>query len=235
MRKLATLLLGACLLALCLTRPAAAQGSREPFVRLAELDVVASQLDEFTAAAKLHLQAALATEPGILALHAVTLKDEPTRVRVLEVYADVEAYRTHLETPHFKQFVADTRHMIVERKLLDTVPVRLGSKARLTGRPIARVADLRIDPAQLPAYIAAVTEEIEASLDVEPGVLTLYCMALKDQPNELRFFEIYADEAAYRAHVSSPHFLKYVAVTKPMITARALYETLPIGLDLKPQ
>ena len=45
-----------------------------------------------------------------------------------------------------------------------------------------RVAELEIDPAQLDAYKAAVTEEIEDSIRLEPGVLAIYCVALKDSP-----------------------------------------------------
>ena len=50
---------------------------------------------------------------------------------------------------------------------------------------------------------------------VEPGVLSIYRVAEKGNPAKLRFFEMYADEGAHRAHIESPHFRKYVAVTKP--------------------
>ena len=47
----------------------------------------------------------------------------------------------------------------------------------------------------------------------------------------LRFFEMYADEAAYKAHIASAHFQKYAATTRPMIVARRLIETEPIQLS----
>jgi quinol monooxygenase YgiN len=80
-----------------------------------------------------------------------------------------------------------------------------------------------------------VKEEIETSVRVEPGVLTIYCVAEKDHPNRLRFFEIYADENAYRAHVESPHFKNYVTTTQPMIRSRTLIETVPVQLSAKPK
>jgi hypothetical protein len=52
-----------------------------------------------------------------------------------------------------------------------------------------------------------VTEEIEASIRIEAGVLAIYSVALKENPAHLRFFEIYADENAYRQHIESPHSL----------------------------
>jgi quinol monooxygenase YgiN len=98
-----------------------------------------------------------------------------------------------------------------------------------------RIAELEIDPAQLELYKAAVAEEIEASIRVEPGVLAIYSVALKEDPSQLRFFEIYADEAAYRRHLESPHFKKYVAATKLMIKSRKLIETVPVVLGAKPR
>ena len=98
-----------------------------------------------------------------------------------------------------------------------------------------RIAELEIDPAQLDGYNAAVKEEMETSVRVEPGVLAIYAVVEKDAPTKLTFFEIYADEAAYRAHIESPHFRKYFETTKDMITCRRLIDTVPLQLSAKPQ
>jgi quinol monooxygenase YgiN len=99
--------------------------------------------------------------------------------------------------------------------------------------PVVRIADLEIDPAQLEAYTAAVKEEMETSVRVEPGVLAIYAVAEKDDPSKLRFFELYEDEAAYRAHIASPHFRKYFETTKAMITSRKLIDAVPVQLSAK--
>ena len=99
--------------------------------------------------------------------------------------------------------------------------------------PYVRIAELEIDPAQLDAYKASVKEEMEASVRVEPGVLAIYAVAEKDNPTRLRFFEIYADEAAYKSHRETAHFKKYAETTKEMIKSRKLIETVPIQLSDK--
>jgi len=99
--------------------------------------------------------------------------------------------------------------------------------------PVVRIADLEIDPVRLDAYTAAVKEEMETSVRVEPGVLAIYAVAERDSPSKLRFFEMYADEAAYRAHVASPHFRKYFEATKAMITSRRLTDAVPVQLSEK--
>lgn len=99
------------------------------------------------------------------------------------------------------------------------------------GTTVVRIAELVIDPAQLDAYTAAVKEEMSDSIRLEPGVLAIYSVAEKDKPNHLRFFEIYADEASYHAHIASPHFQKYFKITQPMIQSRKLIETAPLQLS----
>jgi len=93
---------------------------------------------------------------------------------------------------------------------------------------VVRIAQLVIDPAQLAAYQAAVKEEMADSVRLEPGVIAIYSVAEKDHPNRLHFFEIYADEAAYRSHIASAHFQKYVKTTQSMILSRVLTETEPV-------
>lgn len=98
-----------------------------------------------------------------------------------------------------------------------------------------RIAELEIDPAQVEAYRAALREEIEASIRLEPGVLTLYAVYEKDNPTHVRLLEIYADTDAYNAHIASPHFQKYKTGTQDMVRSLNLIETVPILLGTKPR
>lgn len=63
--------------------------------------------------------------------------------------------------------------------------------------PLVRIAELDIDPAQLESYKAFLKEEIEASIRIEPGVLTLYAVAEKEYPTRIHIFETYASVKAY--------------------------------------
>ena len=99
--------------------------------------------------------------------------------------------------------------------------------------PLVRIAELRIATGQLEAYTRAVRKEIEISVRTEPGVLAIYSVAEKADPTSLRFFEIYADEAAYQSHLASPHFREYFEITQQMITSRKLIETVPVQLSAK--
>ena len=98
---------------------------------------------------------------------------------------------------------------------------------------VVRIAQIVIDPAQLDAYHAAVKEEMADSVRLEPGVLAIYSVAEKDHPNRLHFFEIYANDAAYRSHIASAHFQKYFNTTQSMILSKELIETQPVQLSAK--
>lgn len=99
--------------------------------------------------------------------------------------------------------------------------------------PFVRVAEIEVDPAHREAFVSAVREAMDEAVRLEPGVLALYAVADRDDASRLRFFEIYADEAAYDAHLESPHFRKYRMTTDPMVRSRTLTDTIPIQLTSK--
>ena len=103
-----------------------------------------------------------------------------------------------------------------------------------TTAPLVRIAELEIEPAHLAAYRAALSEEIESSIRLEPGVLALYAVSLKDNPAQVRIFETYADRNAYESHLKTPHFLRYKTSTQHMVKSLRLVETDAIRLGAKP-
>ncbi len=98
---------------------------------------------------------------------------------------------------------------------------------------MVRLARLVIDSAQLENYNALLKEEIEASVRLEPGVLTLYAVAEKNNPTHITILEIYADTVAYKAHLQTPHFIKYKNGTKDMVKSLELVEAVPLVPEMK--
>ncbi|MBL7861929.1 MAG: antibiotic biosynthesis monooxygenase [Cyclobacteriaceae bacterium] len=98
---------------------------------------------------------------------------------------------------------------------------------------LVRLAKLVIDSTQLKQYQGYLKEEIETSLRVEPGVLTLYAVSEKARPTHITILEIYASKDAYNKHIQTPHFLKYKNGTKAMVKSLELVETVPLMPELK--
>ena len=100
-------------------------------------------------------------------------------------------------------------------------------------KPMVRLAKIVADSAQLGSYNLFAKEEIETSLRVEPGVLTLYAVSEKNNPTHITILEIYADTAAYKKHIKTPHFLKYKNGTLKMVKSLELVEVDPLIPDAK--
>ena len=124
------LTLGAASLATLLCRGALAQEVSVNYVQIAEIEIDPAQLESYEAAVKEHIDTAIRLEPGVLVLYAVSEKDNPTRVRVFEVYASTDAYKAHLEAPHFKKYKTMTEKMVKLLRLVQTTPIALEAKPR---------------------------------------------------------------------------------------------------------
>jgi quinol monooxygenase YgiN len=98
-----------------------------------------------------------------------------------------------------------------------------------------QIAEIAVDPAQLDSYKAAVAEQIEAAIRLEPGVLVLYSVSNKDDPSRITVFEIYRDREAYLAHLKAPHFLKYKATVETMVKSLKLIPVDAVALGTQAQ
>jgi quinol monooxygenase YgiN len=99
---------------------------------------------------------------------------------------------------------------------------------------MVRLAKIVVDPAQLESYRAALKEQMTTAVRVEPGVLTYYAVADKENPSHITILEIYADTADYLAHIETAHFKKYKATVQNMVKSLELVNVDLIGVAKKP-
>ena len=89
---------------------------------------------------------------------------------------------------------------------------------------LVRISEIQIEPNRLDEYKAILKEEAEASVRLEPGVISIFPMYERDNPTEVRILEIYASRAAYQSHLGTPHFQKYKTTTLPMVKSLRLVD-----------
>ena len=89
---------------------------------------------------------------------------------------------------------------------------------------MVRISEIEILPEHLEEYNAILKEEAAASVQKEPGVLTIFPMSIKEQPNQIRIVEIYADSSAYQSHLKTPHFQHYKTSTLKMVKSLKLVD-----------
>jgi quinol monooxygenase YgiN len=100
---------------------------------------------------------------------------------------------------------------------------------------LVRVAEIEVHARYLEEYRAALTEEAEASVRLEPGVISIFPMYQKEKATRIRILEIYANRAAYDSHLTSPHFLKYKSTTLKMVKFLTLVEMDALDAHSMPQ
>lgn len=103
--------------------------------------------------------------------------------------------------------------------VLAVVTAAIGWRARPQAQKPqkVRLARIVVNSTQLASYKALLKEGVEAAMRTEPGLLSLYAVFEKRRPNHLTSLEVYANEAAYQAHLQTPHFLKYKRGTQVMV------------------
>jgi quinol monooxygenase YgiN len=106
----------------------AAAQQKEKYVRIARIKVDSTQVENYKQALREGIETAVRVEPGVLTLYAVYDKNNHTNVTVFEVYADIDAYKTHIETPHFKKYKSTTMNMVKSLDLVDVIPIGLETK-----------------------------------------------------------------------------------------------------------
>lgn len=88
-------------------------------VRISEIEILPEYLEEYNTILKEEASASVKKEPGVIAIFPMYQDENPTQVRILEMYANKEAYQSHLQTPHFQQYKTTTLKMVKSLKLVD--------------------------------------------------------------------------------------------------------------------
>ena len=100
---------------------------------------------------------------------------------------------------------------------------------------IVRLSKIEVHSEYLEEYVKCAIEVGEISLRTEPGVLTMYAVAEKDNACRITILETYASQKVYKSHIASAHFQKYKQGTLDMVQSLELIDAVPLipGLKIK--
>jgi quinol monooxygenase YgiN len=108
-----------------------------------------------------------------------------------------------------------------------------GQRAAAQSAPTyINVVDLDIVPAEFEKFKEAIKENGAATVK-EPGCRQFDILVLASNPNHVFLYEVYDNEAAYKAHRETDHFKKYFATTANMVAKRDPRPMTPIALNAK--
>lgn len=92
-------------------------------VRIAEIEVYEQYLNDYLEAAAKVGSESVAREEGVVCIFPMQKKESPCLIRIVEIYRGAEAYKAHLETPHFKAYKEGTLHMVKSLNLAPMLPL----------------------------------------------------------------------------------------------------------------
>ena len=104
-------------------KPAAAIATANMIVRIAEIEVYPQYMKEYLAFANEVDRLSIEREPGVICLYPMQSAEDPTKIRILEIYASDESYQQHLKTDHFQKYKQGTLHMVKDLKLPTMKPL----------------------------------------------------------------------------------------------------------------
>ena len=87
---------------------------------MAKIKVDVNQLEQYKVALKEQMNTAIKVEPGVLSYTVVADKKDSSLITIMEVYANQDAYQSHILTPHFKKYKDTVKDMVLSLELIDT-------------------------------------------------------------------------------------------------------------------
>jgi quinol monooxygenase YgiN len=103
-------------------------------IRLSEIEIDSNYLEEYKTILKEESRASVTLEPGVISIYPMYQKKNSTQVRILEIYANKEAYQSHLKTSHFQTYKAQTLKMVKSLKLIDMEAIDEETMPKLFGK-----------------------------------------------------------------------------------------------------
>jgi quinol monooxygenase YgiN len=104
---------------------------KEMIVRLSELDIDPQYLEQYKTILKEEAEASVRLEPGVTSIFPMHREDDPTAIRILEIYASREAYELHLKTAHFQKYKTLTLKMVKSLRLVDMAAIDAASMTEI--------------------------------------------------------------------------------------------------------
>ena len=96
-----------------------AQSNDMMMIRIAEIEVDSNYLENYKTILSAEAAASVRLEPGVISIFPMYQSENPTNIKILEIYASKEAYESHLKTPHFLKYKSSTLEMIQSLQLID--------------------------------------------------------------------------------------------------------------------
>ncbi len=88
-------------------------------IRISEIEVYPQYLEEYLQYALNVGETSVREEQGVIAIFPMVTQRDSTQIRIVEIYRDQEAYKSHIASTHFQTYKQGTLHMVKSLDLVD--------------------------------------------------------------------------------------------------------------------
>lgn len=79
------------------------------------------------------------------------------------------------------------------------------------------IVDFQVNEGKMAEFLPLMKENARASVANEPGCLQFDVLQVQGEPNRIVLFEVYADDAAFQAHMKMPHLAAFLEKARPLM------------------
>jgi quinol monooxygenase YgiN len=91
----------------------------EMVIRIADLQIEPAHLSAYKQLLTKEATESVRLETGVICIFPMYDQQDSTRIRILEIYGNRQAYESHLKTPHFLQYKGAVSDMVISLELID--------------------------------------------------------------------------------------------------------------------
>lgn len=95
------------------------EASEKHLIRISEIEIYPEYFEAYISILKEEASASVLKEPGVISIFPLVQKQDPSQIRILEFYKDLDAYRSHIASEHFQYYKSHTLHMVKDLRLID--------------------------------------------------------------------------------------------------------------------
>ena len=85
----------------------------------------------------------------------------------------------------------------------------------------ALIVSVRVKPEMRERFLEAIEDDSICSVRDEPGCVRFDVLQDQEDPDRYYFYEVYHDEAAFKAHTQTPHLARWRAASEVCLAERS--------------
>ena len=195
-----------------------------PRVQWAVVESVEGEMPQILEMGARILAPTTASEAGTYALYGVIEKNNPNVLRLLEIYANDEAYRIHSTSEAFLPILAGL-------KILPVNGIVLEQKSNGVGTYV-QTCRFEIEPINLAQFQKIISAEYTRAAREESEVMGAFVTAEQPRPNFIHTMIIFSDEAAAKKYFSSSAYKNFRKQIEPLIKEEKKIDYQPTKIIL---